>query len=68
MNIYNLKEGDTVTALNLFSDRGTKYEVMTNIVGDVLFLWNKDKVKGYHIAYNDDKDLEFAKFKFGLEV
>ena len=68
MKICNLKEGDFVTALNLLSERGTKYEVMTNIVDDVLFLWNEDKVKGYHIFYDDEEDLKFAKFKFGLEV
>lgn len=68
MKIYNLKEGDFVTALNLSSDRGTKYEVITNIVDDVLFLWNEEKAKGYHIFYDDEEDLEFAKFKFGLEI
>ena len=68
MNICDLKEGDFVTALNLFSDRVTKYEVMTNIVDDVLFLWNEEKAKGYHIFYDDEEDLKFAKFKFGLEV
>ena len=68
MKICNLKEGDFITALNLFSDRGTKYEVITNIVDDVLFLWNEDKAKGYHIFYDDEEDLKFAKFKFGLEV
>ena len=68
MNIYDLKEGDFVTALNLLSERGTKYEVITNIVDDVLFLWSEDKAEGYHIFYDDEEDLEFAKFKFGLEV
>ena len=68
MKICNLKEGDFVTALNLLSERGTKYEVITNIVDDVLFLWSEDKVKGFHIFYDDEEDLEFAKFKFGLEI
>ena len=68
MDIYDLKEGDFVTALNLLSERGTKYEVITNIADDVLFLWNKEKAKGYHIFYDDEEDLKFAKFKFGLEV
>lgn len=68
MKICNLQEGDFVTALNLFSDRGTKYEVIANIADDVLFLWNKEKAKGYHIFYDDEEDLKFAKFKFGLEV
>ena len=68
MNIYDLKEGDFVTALNLLSERGTKYEVITNIVDDVLFLWSEDKAEGFHIFYDDEEDLKFAKFKFGLEV
>ena len=68
MKICNLQEGDFITALNLSSDRGTKYEVITNIVDDTLFLWNKEKAKGYHIFHDDEEDLKFAKFKFGLEV
>ena len=68
MKICNLQEGDFITALNLSSDRGTKYEVITNIIDDVLFLWNEDKAKGYHIFYDDEEDLKFAKFKLGLEV
>ena len=68
MKICNLQEGDFIAALNLSSDRGTKYEVITNIIDDVLFLWNEDKTEGYHIFYDDEEDLKFAKFKFGLEV
>ena len=68
MKICNLQEGDFITALNLLSELGTKYEVITNIVDDVLFLWNEDKAEGYHIFYDDEEDLKFAKFKFGLEV
>ena len=68
MNIYDLKEGDFVIALDLFSERGTMYEVISNIADDVLFLWNEEKAKGYHIFYDDEEDLKFAKFKFGLEV
>lgn len=68
MKIRELKEGDYVTALNLYSDRGSKYLVVSNHVGDVLFIWNADKEKGYHIFYDNKIDLDFAKFKFGLEV
>ena len=41
MNIRDLKEGMYITALNMFSDRGSKYLVVTNIVDDVLFVWNE---------------------------
>ena len=68
MNIRNLKEGMYITALNMFSDRGSKYLVVTNIIDDVLFVWNEEKAKGYHIFYDEENDLDFAKFKFGLEV
>ena len=68
MNIRDLKEGAYITALNMFSDRGSKYLVVTNIVDDVLFVWNEEKGKGYHIFYDEESDLDFAKFKFGLEV
>lgn len=68
MKICNLQEGDFVVALNPYSDRGIKYEVITNIIDDVLFLWNEEKVKSYHIFYDDKDGLDFAKFKFGLRV
>lgn len=68
MNIRDLKEGDYITAINLFSDRGSKYLVVTNIVDDVLFVWNEDKGKGFHTFYDDEDDLKFAQFKFGMEV
>ena len=68
MNIRNLQVGDAITAKNLCSDRGTEYVVVTNILDDVLFLWNEHKQKGFHIFYDSEEDLKFAKFKFGLEV
>ena len=68
MNIRNLQVGDTIIAKNLCYDRGTEYVVVTNILDDVLFLWSESKHKGYHIFYDSEEDLKFAKFKFGLEV
>ena len=68
MNIRDLKEGMYITALNMFSYRGSKYLVVTNIIDDVLFVWNEEKAKGYHIFYDEEIDLDFAKFKFGLEA
>ena len=43
MNIRDLKEGMYITALNMFSDRGSKYLVVSNHVDDVLFVWNEEK-------------------------
>lgn len=68
MKIRELKEGDYITALNMYSDRGSEYLVVSNYVDDVLFLWNEDIAKGYHIFYDSKCDLDFAKFKFDLEV
>ena len=68
MNIRNLQVGDTIVAKNSYSDRGTEYVVVTNILDDVLFLWSEYKQKGFHIFYDSEEDLKFAKFKFGLEV
>ena len=68
MKIQNLKEGEIVISKNMFSDRGTKYKVVRNIIDKVLFLWSDEKDKGYHIFYDNESDLKFAKFKFDLEV
>ena len=68
MNIRNLQVGDTITAKNLYSDRGTEYVVVKNILDDVLFLWCESKHKGFHIFYDSEEDLKFAKFKFDLDI
>ena len=68
MNIRDLKVGEYITVLNMYSDRGNKYLVVTNHIDDVLFLWNDEKDKGYHIFYDNESDLKFVKFKFDLEV
>ena len=68
MNIRNLQVGDTVAAKNAYSERGTEYVVVNNDVDDVLYLWSDSKHKGYHISYDSEEDLKFAKFKFDLEV
>ena len=68
MNIRNLQVGDVVASKSLYSDRGTEYVVVSNIVDDVLFLWSESKRKGFHIFYDNEEDLKFAKFKFDLEV
>ena len=68
MNIRNLQVGDIVVANTLYSDRGIEYVVVKNIVGGVLFLWSEHKQKGFHIFYDSEEDLKFAKFKFDLDV
>ena len=68
MNIRNLQVGDTVVANTLYSDRGIEYVVVGNHLDDVLFLWSEHKQKGFHIFYDNEEDLKFAKFKFDLDV
>ena len=68
MKIRNLQVGDTIASKNLCSDRGTEYVVVSNNVDDVLYLWSEHKQKGFHIFYDSEEDLKFAKFKFDLEV
>ena len=68
MNISNLQVGDIVLVKNFYSDRFTEYVVVNNNVDDVLYLWSDSKHKGYHISYDNEEDLKFAKFKFDLEV
>ena len=52
----------------MYSDRGIEYVVVKNDVDDVLFLWSEHKQKGYHISYDSEEDLKFAKFKFDLDI
>ena len=68
MNIRNLKIGDIVVAKALFSDRGTEYVVVSNSIDNVLLLWSESKHKCYHIFYDSELDLKFAKFKFDLDI
>ena len=53
MNIYDLKEGDTVEVVKPYSDRKVEFTVVTNIVDDVLFLFNENNGKGIHLFYDD---------------
>ena len=68
MNIRNLQVGDVVVAKNLSSDRGIEYVVVKNNVDDVLYIWSESKHKGFHIFYDSEEDLKFAKFKFDLDI
>ena len=68
MNIRNLQVGDIIAAKSAYSDRRTEYVVVKNDVDDVLFLWSESKHKGFHIFYDSEEDLKFAKFKFDLDI
>lgn len=62
-----LKCGDIVSVVN---NNDVKYEVFTNLVGDVLFLvnTNKDTYDGIHLFCDDVVDHEWAANKFGIDM
>lgn len=68
MNIYDLKEGDIVEVVKPYSDRKVEFTVVTNIVDDVLFLFNENNGKGIHLFYDDPEDMWYAKANFGIDT
>lgn len=63
-----LNYGDVV-----LDDKGKEYIVGQNIVGDMIFLLNRDSntYDGFHLFYDDEysEDSErIARVKFGLEL
>ena len=57
MNIYDLKEGDIVEVIKPYSDSKVEFTVITNIIDDVLFLFNENNGKGIHLFYDDPEDM-----------
>ena len=63
-----LNYGDVV-----LDDKGKQYEVIQNIIGDVIFLLNRSSntYDGFHLFYDDEysEDSErIARVKFNLEL
>lgn len=57
----------------ILDDKGKQYEVITNHIGDVIFLFNRDSntYDGFHLFYDDEysEDSErIARVKFNLEL
>lgn len=57
----------------ILDDKGKQYEVITNHIGDVIFLLNRNSntYDGFHLFYDDEysEDSErIASVKFGLEL
>lgn len=64
----DLKVGDKVCSVN-----GVEYEVITNHIGDVIFILNKrDSTKeclaGLHLFYDDIEYLEYAKVILNIDL
>lgn len=68
MNIYDLKEGDVVEVVKPYSDTKVEFTVVTNIVDDVLFLFNENKDRGIHLFYDDPEDMWYARANFGINI
>lgn len=51
----------------LFSN-GVSWQVISNHVGDCIFLWNESKETGVHWFYDEADDIEGFKEKFGIEL
>lgn len=57
----------------ILDDKGKQYEVIQNIISDVIFLLNRSSntYDGFHLFYDDEysEDSErIARVKFGLEL
>lgn len=68
MNIRDLKKGDIVDVVKPYSDRRVSFEVLMNDVGNFLMLHNENNDRTIHLFYDDETDMKYAKYNFGLEV
>ena len=67
MNIRDLKVGDFVDVVKPYSDRRVSFEVLMNNVGNFLMLHNENNDRTIHLFYDDETDMKYAKYNFGLE-
>ena len=68
MNIRDLKKGDVVDVVKPYSDRRVSFEVLLNDVGNILMLHNENNGRTIHLFYDDETDMKYAKYNFGLEI
>ena len=68
MNIRDLKVGDFVDVVKPYSDRRVSFKVLMNNVGNFLMLHNENNGRAIHLFYDDETDMKYAKYNFGLEV
>ena len=67
MNIRDLKVGDFVDVVKPYSDRRVSFEVLLNNVDNFLILHNENNDRTIHLFYDDETDMKYAKYNFGLE-
>lgn len=66
--VEDLRVGD-ILLKNSFTnpDRCIEYIVVNNVVGDVIYIHNKENGNGYHLSYEDVGDMMFFHENFVLE-
>ena len=66
--VSNLKVGDILLKkFKYMSDRLIGYIVVNNVVGDVIYIYNKENGNGYHLFYEDVGDMMSLYENFVLE-
>ena len=68
LTVSNLKVGDILLKNSYTNpDRRIEYIVVNNVVGDVIYIYNKENGNGYHLFYEDVGDMQFLNENFRLE-
>ena len=66
--VEDLKVGDILLKkFKYMYDRRIEYIVVSNVVGDVIYIYNKENGDGYHLFYDDVADMIFFYENFRLE-
>ena len=68
LTVSNLKVGDILLKKSYSNpDRRIEYIVVNNVVGDIIYIYNKENGNGYHLFYEDVGDMLFLYENFILE-
>lgn len=68
LTVSNLKVGDILLKKSYTNpDRRIEYIVVNNVVGDVIYIYNKENGNGYHLFYEYVGDMMFLYENFVLE-
>jgi hypothetical protein len=66
--VKDLRVGDILLKKSYANpDRRIEYIVVNNVVGDVIYIYNKENGNGYHLSYEDVGDMMFLYENFRLE-
>lgn len=66
--VEDLRVGDILLKKSYANlDRLIEYIIVNNVVGDVIYIYNKENGNGYHLFYEDVGDMMFLCENFDLE-